>query len=250
MTGDTVSGFDDEVIVLDVQGNIQNAVVLATRLRTRPFTTSSGTVSDQDIWRVDRWQWESPTENEWIPWDKQPYYALHRERFSPKEYRAPGLSPSRAILERYCHHGRTAARRPRYNPRAQAIAGDPRGQPRWLTDHDRHAQEPRRCRCTRGRRVDQRYAAGRETQGTRSSTMGNKLNRSLLGTSLRCGLRNPAAQPDCPPMLKSATWAPWARRRARTRSARPPANPPPRCRCPPRRSAAASPRPSPAPRSS
>ncbi|MCE9592534.1 MAG: hypothetical protein K8S99_18660 [Planctomycetes bacterium] len=88
MAGNNVSGFDDRVIVLDVQGHGEHAAVLSTRLRTRPFTESKGVNATTWIWRVDRWQWELAEGLTWVPWQERPFYALRRERLREAEYKA------------------------------------------------------------------------------------------------------------------------------------------------------------------
>lgn len=88
MSKETVSGFPDQAVLLDIQGNIQNAAALMTTVRTTPFAEGLGTTHGIWIWRVDRWQWESPEDEQWSPWDKRPYYALFRERLKPEAYQA------------------------------------------------------------------------------------------------------------------------------------------------------------------
>ncbi|MCX5659108.1 MAG: hypothetical protein NTW19_05215 [Planctomycetota bacterium] len=88
MSKDTVSGFPDQVVLLDLQGNIQNAAALMTGVRTTPFSEGMGVTHGTWIWRVDRWQWESPEDDQWNPYDKRPYYALYRERLKPEVYQA------------------------------------------------------------------------------------------------------------------------------------------------------------------
>ena len=80
-------GFADEVVVLDIQGNIQNAAVLVTRLRTRPFV-GGGYKPGEWVWRVERWQWEYPEEDTWVPYQERPYYALVRKRLYKQQYAA------------------------------------------------------------------------------------------------------------------------------------------------------------------
>jgi hypothetical protein len=86
MTSDQVTGFGDEALVLDIQGNVQNAAVLLLQVRHRPFV-GGGYQPGEWIWRVDRWQWEDPDEHTWVPFQERPYYALVRERLYEKDYR-------------------------------------------------------------------------------------------------------------------------------------------------------------------
>ena len=80
-------GFADEVVVLDIQGNIQNAAVLVTRLRRRAFVGGAYKQGEW-VWRVERWQWEFPDEDTWTPYQERPYYSLVRKRLYEKEYKA------------------------------------------------------------------------------------------------------------------------------------------------------------------
>lgn len=97
MSGDIVCGFPDEVVVLDVQGNIQHAVVLITTLRRRPFTESVGLNTTTWIWSVNRWSWEDPDEVTWVPVQERPSYALVRERLKPPQYEAKKIVYARHL---------------------------------------------------------------------------------------------------------------------------------------------------------
>lgn len=88
MAGNNVSSFDDQVVILDIQGHGEHVVVLSTRLRTRPFTESTGVNDTTWVWRVDRWQWELVDGVTWVPWQERPFYALRRERMRESEYKA------------------------------------------------------------------------------------------------------------------------------------------------------------------
>lgn len=91
MSDKNLLAFPDSVIVIDMQGNVQNAVILMTTLRSSPFDESAGKNSDTWIWRVDRWQWEFPDEDTWVPVQERPYYALVRERLKPEAYKAKSV---------------------------------------------------------------------------------------------------------------------------------------------------------------
>jgi len=80
------SAFSDQMWVLDIQGNIQNAVVLVMKLRTRPFV-GGGYKPGEWVWRIERWQWEDPDEHTWVPYQKHPFYALIRERLYENQLR-------------------------------------------------------------------------------------------------------------------------------------------------------------------
>ena len=79
--------FADKVIVLDIQGNIQNAAIIVAKLRTRPFVGGAYKKGEW-VWRVERWQWEFPEEDTWVPYQERPYYALVRKRLYKKDYQA------------------------------------------------------------------------------------------------------------------------------------------------------------------
>ena len=78
-------GFFDEVEVLDIQGNIQNAAVLLRQVRTRPFV-GGGYRRGERVHRVDRQQWEDPEEHTWQPHRDLPWYAIERLRLMPDEF--------------------------------------------------------------------------------------------------------------------------------------------------------------------
>lgn len=89
------TGFDDRAVVLDMQGNIQNATVLVTQLRTTPFT-GGGYREGEWVWRVTRWEWRCP-EDTWAPRVDRPYYAMVRERLYPKDYEGKHLLLARHL---------------------------------------------------------------------------------------------------------------------------------------------------------
>lgn len=79
--------FFDEVLVLDIVGNVQHAAVLVTQVRRRPFV-GGGYREGEWVWRVDRWAYEFPDEDTWVPVQERPFYALFRERLDAKSYAA------------------------------------------------------------------------------------------------------------------------------------------------------------------
>jgi len=87
MSSDQVVGFSDDALLLDIQGNIQNAAVLLLQVRRRPFVGGNYQPGEW-VWRVDRWQWEDPDEHTWVPYQERPFYALVRERLYEKDFRA------------------------------------------------------------------------------------------------------------------------------------------------------------------
>ena len=86
MSKDNAVGFPDQAQIIDIQGNIQNAVVLINTLRTTPFAESVGTNTTTWIWRVDRWQWHDPNEQTWEPVFERPYYSVIRQRIPAGSY--------------------------------------------------------------------------------------------------------------------------------------------------------------------
>lgn len=96
LKGSGASGFDDEVVVLDLQGNIQNAAILTRQLRTRKFVGGNYKKGEW-VFRVTRWQWESPDERTWAPWQERPFYALIRERLMPESYRSLRITYARHL---------------------------------------------------------------------------------------------------------------------------------------------------------
>ncbi|MFW6059176.1 MAG: hypothetical protein ACODAQ_03290 [Phycisphaeraceae bacterium] len=84
---DQFTAFADRVRVLDMRGNIQNAVLLVEKVRWRPFV-GGGYKKGEWVWRVERWQWENPDEQTWVPYQERPYYALVRQRTDEAGYRA------------------------------------------------------------------------------------------------------------------------------------------------------------------
>jgi hypothetical protein len=96
MTSDNASGFADDSVILDMQGNIENVAILLHQLRTRMYVTGAGPVDDTWIWRVDRWQWELSGDTTWVPWQERPSYALLREKLPPKTW-----SSKRVVFARH-----------------------------------------------------------------------------------------------------------------------------------------------------
>ncbi len=87
MSASSFTAYWDRVVILDIQGNIQNAAVLRAVLRTRPFV-GGGYRPGEWTWRVERWQWEDPMEHTWTTHQDRPYYALVRRRMFERDHRA------------------------------------------------------------------------------------------------------------------------------------------------------------------
>jgi hypothetical protein len=76
--------FEDVIDVLALQGNIQHAVVLLNKLRTRPFYNSQ---PGEIVWRAELWHFERPDET-WVKVQEELFVVLYRERMQEKSYRA------------------------------------------------------------------------------------------------------------------------------------------------------------------
>ncbi len=127
---DQFTAFADQVRVLDMQGNIQNATLLVAKLRWRPFV-GGGYKKGEWVWRVERWQWENPNEQTWVPYQERPYYALVRERLYEKDYHAKQVVYARhlgglVLTEEHPKRDIGAVTVPR--PEAGIYAVDPDGQ--------------------------------------------------------------------------------------------------------------------------
>lgn len=96
LTAGGASGFDDQVAVLDIQGNVQNAAILTRHLRTRAFTGGKYKKGEW-VFRVTRWQWESPDEITWAPWQERPFYAMIRQRLFRDDYNALRITYARHL---------------------------------------------------------------------------------------------------------------------------------------------------------
>ena len=90
------SAFADRMWVLDVQGNLQSAALLVMKLRMRPFV-GGGYKPGEWVFRIDRYQWENPDEQTWVPYQERPFYALVRERLQKNEYEAKRVTFARHL---------------------------------------------------------------------------------------------------------------------------------------------------------
>ena len=90
------SAFADRMWVLDVQGNLQHAALLVMKLRMRPFV-GGGYQPGEWVFRIDRYHWENPDEQTWVPYQERPFYALVRERIRQKAYEAKRVTFARHL---------------------------------------------------------------------------------------------------------------------------------------------------------
>ncbi len=74
--------FEDDVRILTIQGNIQHAAILITKLRTRPFF---GSKPGELIWRAELWHFERPEET-WLKRRDELFTVLYRERMQKSRY--------------------------------------------------------------------------------------------------------------------------------------------------------------------
>lgn len=79
--------FYDDVAVLDIAGNLQNAAVLVYKFHRRGFVEAEDRGPDL-VWRVDRLQYENPEEQSWVPHGKLAFYALERHRVTRSQAEA------------------------------------------------------------------------------------------------------------------------------------------------------------------
>lgn len=95
-TSDQFTAFGDDVHVLDLQGNLQNAALLMMQVRRRAFV-GGGYREGEWVWRVDRYQWEDPMEHTWVPYQERPFYALVRRRLFEDDFRALRVAYARHL---------------------------------------------------------------------------------------------------------------------------------------------------------
>lgn len=74
--------FEDQVEILVIEGNIQHAVILLNKLRTKPFFASN---PGEVIWRPEIWRFERPDEH-WVKIQDELFVILYRERLQGKVY--------------------------------------------------------------------------------------------------------------------------------------------------------------------
>ena len=74
--------FEDVVDVKTIQGNIQHAAILISKLRTKPFF---GSKPGELIWRAELWHFERPEET-WVKVQDELFVVLYRERIQQSVY--------------------------------------------------------------------------------------------------------------------------------------------------------------------
>src|SRR5262249_11454106 len=74
--------FEDQIEVLAIQGNIQHAVILLNKLRTKEFYAAK---PGEIIWRAEVWHFERPEET-WLKVQDEMFIVLYRERIPRAEY--------------------------------------------------------------------------------------------------------------------------------------------------------------------
>jgi hypothetical protein len=80
--------FEDKVEVMSVTGNVQHAVVLVNKLRTRAFI---GSKDGEVIWRLEVWRFEKPDET-WIKVQDELFLVLYRERIQKADFDKKALT--------------------------------------------------------------------------------------------------------------------------------------------------------------
>ena len=79
--------FEDVVEILAIEGNIQHAVIVLNKLRTKPFYDSK---PGEVIWRLELWHYERPEET-WYKVRDELGIVLHRERVPRSVYDTKSL---------------------------------------------------------------------------------------------------------------------------------------------------------------
>lgn len=74
--------FEDQIEILSIQGNIQHAVILLNKLRTKEFYAAK---PGEIIWRAEVWHFERPEET-WLKVQDEMFIVLYRERIPRSEY--------------------------------------------------------------------------------------------------------------------------------------------------------------------
>jgi hypothetical protein len=85
--------FENEVEIMSIEGNIQNAAVLLNKLRTGGFY---GSGSDGVIWRAELWHFECPEET-WVKVQDELFVLYYRERIHASQYAAKCLTFDSAL---------------------------------------------------------------------------------------------------------------------------------------------------------
>ena len=85
--------FENEVEIMTIEGNIQNAAVLLNKLRTGGFY---GSGSGEVIWRAELWHFERPEET-WVKVQDELFVLYYRERIQASQYAAKCLTFDSAL---------------------------------------------------------------------------------------------------------------------------------------------------------
>lgn len=80
--------FEDIVEIKTIQGNIQHAAILISKLRTKPFF---GSKPGEVIWRAELWHFERPEET-WLKVQDELFIVLYRERINESVYAKKSLT--------------------------------------------------------------------------------------------------------------------------------------------------------------
>lgn len=78
----SMNKFEDQVEVMAIEGNIQHAVILLNKLRTKEFYAAK---PGEIIWRAELWHFERPEET-WLKVQDEMFIVLYRERIPRSEY--------------------------------------------------------------------------------------------------------------------------------------------------------------------
>ena len=85
--------FENEVEIMSIEGNIQNAAVMLNKLRTGGFY---GSGSGELIWRAELWHFERPEET-WVKVQDELFVLYYRERIHASQYAAKCLTFDSAL---------------------------------------------------------------------------------------------------------------------------------------------------------
>ena len=80
--------FEDQIEIMSIQGNIQHAVILLNKLRTKEFYAAK---PGEIIWRAEVWHFERPEET-WLKVQDEMFIVLYRERIPRSEYDRKSLT--------------------------------------------------------------------------------------------------------------------------------------------------------------
>ncbi len=78
----SMNKFEDQVEIMAIQGNIQHAVILLNKLRTKEFYAAK---PGEIIWRAELWHFERPEET-WLKVQDEMFIVLYRERIQKSDY--------------------------------------------------------------------------------------------------------------------------------------------------------------------